>query len=127
MKGNHMENTNYEQLVKNATIMSKLKHFTYVVPNFSKEDELTTISGVAPTFARAKEIIEKWNEKLEAEKKKPFKCLAILEGQYRVLYKDNTPPYIVPSRELSTKVHKQTKLEMFEYYTRLCETLNLDP
>lgn len=122
-----MENTNYEQIVKNATIMSKLKHFTYIVPNFSKSDELRTISGVAPSFARAKEIIEKWNEKLEAEKKMPFKCLGILEGQYRVLYKDNAPSYIVPSRELSMKVHKQTKQEMFEYYTRLCETLNLDP
>lgn len=124
-----MENTNYEQIVKDAMIMSKLKHFTYIVPNLNKE-ELQTISGVAPSFARAKEIFEKWNEKLEADKKKTFKCLAILEGQYRVCYKafkENDPPCIIPSRELSPKAHKYTKQEMFEYYTRLCETLNLDP
>lgn len=125
-----MENTNYEQLVKNATIMSKLKHFTYVVYDVSSKDgKIATISGVAPSFARAKEIMEKWNEKLEMEKKRTLNCVGILEGQYKVLYKvfEDCPLCVIPSRECPTKARKQTKQEMFEYYTRLCETLNLDP
>lgn len=122
-----MENTNYEQIVKDAMIMSKLKHFTYVVYYSAKEGNIATLLGVAPSFARAKEIMEKWNEKMKMENKRLFNFVGLLEGQYRVLYKDGNPPCVIPARELPTKVHKQTKQEMFEYYTRLCETLNLDP
>ena len=113
-----------EQTKHELEIMRKLKYYSYIIVCITETTKYQVVRGVGLNFEQAQEILNKWNEKNEREKKPKLDCIAILEGDYaRVGDKSNM---IIPSK-YATGFHKAkySREELYEYYKHICEVLNI--
>lgn len=112
-----------QQLEKELELKRKLKYYSYIIKCITQTTEYQVVRGVALNFDQAYEILNKWNDKCEQEKKHKLECIAIVEGDYfRSEYHDKM---IVPTTASKTKRSKYTRDELYDYYKHLCEVLNM--
>lgn len=106
-------------------LMKKLKNYTAIVECITEDRKYQPIEIVATSYEECLLIMKKWNEKCVSEKRPKLNYLAILEGKYRYQFSNFMDQRLIVPSKYSTYKGKQSKEEMFSYYQRLKEILEI--